>query len=59
MDAGWSDIGLWSSLWDFAEKDDSGNAITGDSLLVDVKNSLVRADDKLVALLGLDDVVVV
>ena len=59
MNAGWSDIGSWSSLWDVAEKDDSGNAITGDSLLVDVKNSLVRTDDKLVALLGLDDVIVV
>ena len=59
MNAGWSDIGSWSSMWDVAEKDDSGNAIKGDSLLVDVKNSLVRADDKLVAVLGLDDVVVV
>ena len=59
LDAGWSDIGSWSSLWDVAEKDDAGNAITGDAIVVDATNSLVRADDKLVALLGLDDVVVV
>ncbi|MDB2557600.1 mannose-1-phosphate guanylyltransferase/mannose-6-phosphate isomerase [Luminiphilus sp.] len=59
MNAGWNDIGSWSSLWDVAEKDDAGNAVTGDAIVVDTTNSLVRADDKLVALLGLDDVVVV
>lgn len=59
LDAGWNDIGSWSSLWDVAEKDDAGNALTGDVIVVDSTNSLVRADDRLVALLGLDDVVVV
>lgn len=59
MDAGWNDIGSWSSLWDVAEKDENGNAALGDVMLLDSKNSLVRADDKLVALVGLDDVVVV
>jgi mannose-1-phosphate guanylyltransferase len=59
IDAGWSDIGSWSSFWDVAEKDDAGNAITGDAIVVDATNSLVRTDDKLVALLGLDDVVVI
>ena len=42
-----------------AEKDDAGNAITGDAIVVDATNSLVRTDDKLEALLGLDDVVVI
>lgn len=59
IDAGWSDIGSWSSLWDAAEKDVAGNAIAGDAIVVDATNSLVRTDDKLVALLGLDDVVVI
>ena len=58
-DAGWNDIGSWSSLWDVSDKDDSGNATTGDVKLIDTRNSLVRADEKLVALVGLDDVVVV
>lgn len=59
MDAGWSDIGSWSSLWDVLRKDESGNATLGDTILIDTNNSLVRADDKLVALLGLEDLVVV
>ncbi len=59
VDAGWNDIGSWSSLWDVAEKDDAGNAVTGDAIVVDATNSLVRTDDKLVALLGLNDVVVI
>ena len=59
MDAGWNDIGSWTSLWNVSDKDDSGNAMAGDVKLIDTKNSFVRADDKLVALIGLDNVVVV
>lgn len=59
MDAGWNDIGSWSSLWDVSDKDESGNATAGDVMLIDTKNSLIRADETLVALVGLDDVVVV
>jgi mannose-1-phosphate guanylyltransferase len=59
MDAGWSDIGSWSSLWSASEKDDDGNAISGDVISLDTKNSIVRTDDRLVAVLGLNDVVVV
>ena len=59
MDAGWNDIGSWSSLWDVSDKDDSGNAAMGDVMLLDTKNSFVRADEKLIAVVGLDDVVVI
>ena len=59
LDAGWNDIGSWSSLWDISKKDESGNAASGDVKLYDTANCLVRADDKLVALLGIEDVVVV
>lgn len=59
MDAGWNDIGSWSSLWDISGKDEFGNVTLGDVLLNGTANSLVRADDKLVAVVGLDDVVVV
>ena len=59
MDAGWNDIGSWSSLWDVSDKDEAGNATSGDVLLHGTANSLVKADDKLVAVVGLDDVVVV
>ena len=59
MNAGWNDIGSWSSLWDVADKDESGNVILGDVILHRTANSFVRTCDKLVALIGLDDVVVV
>ena len=59
MAAGWDDIGSWSSLWDVADKDGYGNAVSGDTLLLDTRNSFVKADDKLVALLGVDDLVVI
>ena len=59
MDAGWNDIGSWSSLWDVCDKDENGNAVSGDVILHDAKNSYIRADDKLVAALGIDDLVIV
>nr|WP_298145975.1 mannose-1-phosphate guanylyltransferase/mannose-6-phosphate isomerase [uncultured Pseudomonas sp.] len=59
LDAGWSDIGCWSSLWDVQDKDAQGNAATGDVLMEDCRNCLVHSTDKLVTLIGLDDLVVV
>ncbi len=59
MNAGWSDIGSWSSLWDISEKDDNGNATHGDIILHETSNSYVRTDGKLVATLGVDNLVVV
>jgi len=59
MDAGWNDIGSWSSIWDVSEKDESGNAVSGDVMVLDSKNSFVRSDDKLVTVIGLHDIVIV
>lgn len=59
MDAGWNDIGSWSSLWDVSDKDDSGNAAMGDVILLDTKNSFIRTDEKLIAVVGLNNVVVI
>ena len=59
IDAGWNDIGSWSSLWDVAARDERGNSTSGDVMLMDVTNSFVRADDRLVAVIGLSDAVVV
>ena len=59
MNAGWNDIGSWSSLWDVSEKDEAGNAVSGDVMLLDSKNSFVRSDDKLVTGMGLHDIVIV
>ena len=59
MDAGWSDIGSWSSLWEINDKDRNGNSISGDVVLHNSKGCYVRADDKLVAAVGVDDLVIV
>lgn len=59
MDAGWSDIGSWSSLWDISEKDSEGNSTHGDVILYNTHNSYVRTDNKLVAVIGVDGLVIV
>ena len=59
LDAGWSDVGSWSSLWETADKDPQGNATVGDVMLHDTTNSYVNAEGKLVSVIGLDNVVVV
>ncbi len=59
LDAGWSDVGSWSSLWETAEKDTRGNVIVGDAILEGVNNSYINAEQRLISVIGLDDVVVV
>jgi len=59
MDVGWSDIGSWSSLWDVSEKNNDGNVCHGDVLLHETNNSFVRTDGKLVATIGVDNLVIV
>ena len=58
---GWSDVGSWDTLWEISLKDQSGNAACGNSpaLFEDTKNALVYSPDKLVALVGMKDVIVV
>ncbi len=58
VDIGWNDVGSWSALWDVAERDADGNACHGDVIVVDSRNSYAYAN-RLVALVGVDDVVVV
>ena len=59
MDAGWSDVGSWSTLWEVSEKDDNGNVTRGDAMLHNVKDSYVYGEERLISVIGLDDVVVV
>jgi mannose-1-phosphate guanylyltransferase/mannose-1-phosphate guanylyltransferase/mannose-6-phosphate isomerase len=58
-DIGWNDIGSWSALWEVAHKDGQGNAMRGDVLLEDARNNFVRAESRMVAMLGVSDLVVV
>jgi len=57
--AGWSDVGSWATLWEIDEQDRDGNVVKGDAVVRDVHRSYVRADGRFVAVVGLDDVVVV
>lgn len=60
VDCGWSDVGSWSSLWEVAERDADGNVQLGDTLAIDTGDSYIQAaDDRLVAALGVRDLVIV
>lgn len=59
LQAAWSDVGSWSSLWDVHPKDEHGNALVGDVISHDSHNCLVHSQGKLISLVGLQDVVVV
>ena len=58
-DIGWSDIGSWASLWQASEADSAGNVTSGDVHLDQVNNSYIRADSRLVAAIGVSDMVIV
>lgn len=59
LDAQWNDVGSWSALWDVTAKDDSGNAINGDVVTVDTLNSYIHGSGKLIATVGIRDLVIV
>src|SRR6476646_2372514 len=59
LDAQWTDVGAWDALWQIGEKDSRGNVVHGDVHLADTANALVVAQHRLVACVGLEDVVVV
>jgi mannose-1-phosphate guanylyltransferase len=56
---GWSDVGAWSSLFDIWPKDPKGNALRTESLLLESENCLVYSREKLTALVGVKDLIVV
>ncbi len=64
LDAGWSDVGSWSALWEISPKDEHGNACLGagadcHAIMQDTSNSLVFSERRLVATLGVDNLVVI
>ena len=59
LDAGWNDVGSWSSLWEVCDKDETGNRIHGDVLTHASHNCLLHSESRLVAAIGLDDIIVV
>jgi len=59
LDAGWSDVGAWSSLWEVGDKDAAGNVTRGDVFTHQAENCLIYSDSSHVAAIGLKDMVVV
>ena len=59
LQAGWSDLGAWDALWAAMERDDANNVVFGDAILEASENTLVHATGRLVAGIGLRDLVVV
>ena len=59
LDAGWSDIGDWSSVWKNSNKDINGNVKRGEIILRETKNSYFRSEHKLIVGLGVEDLIVV
>jgi mannose-1-phosphate guanylyltransferase/mannose-6-phosphate isomerase len=59
VDMSWSDVGSFRTLWDLAEKDETGNVAQGPTALYDVEGCLVRSESIPVALIGVDNLVVI
>ena len=59
LNAGWSDLGAWDSVWDVLKKDKQGNVHNGDVLYTGSKNNLVHATSRLVSMVGVEDLIVI
>ncbi|HEY0664596.1 MAG TPA: mannose-1-phosphate guanylyltransferase/mannose-6-phosphate isomerase [Gallionella sp.] len=58
-DIGWNDVGSWQAVHEIADKDEDGNALQGNVISFGCKNSLIRAEKRLVAAIGVEDMCVV
>jgi len=59
LQTSWSDVGSWSSIWELSEQDSEGNVARGDVLTHNTRNSLFMAENRCIAAVGLDDMIVV
>lgn len=58
-DLGWNDVGSWSALDELLEKDKNGNVIRGDSILLDTRNSIFYSEERMIAAIGVEDLIIV
>jgi mannose-1-phosphate guanylyltransferase / mannose-6-phosphate isomerase len=56
---GWSDVGSWDALWEIQEKSADGNVTEGDVMTEGVRNTYIKAETRMVAALGVEDLVIV
>jgi mannose-1-phosphate guanylyltransferase/mannose-6-phosphate isomerase len=59
LDAGWSDVGSWAALHDISDRDGDGNVVSGDVVMVDCHNSHICGSSRLVAAVGIEDLIIV
>tara|TARA_X000000368_G_scaffold45494_2_gene32639 strand:- start:480 stop:1961 length:1482 start_codon:yes stop_codon:yes gene_type:complete len=59
VDLGWTDVGGFEALWSVSERSEDGNAVQGDVITIDTRDSYIRTDGKLVATVGVKDLVLV
>ena len=59
LNAGWNDVGSWIALWDIQQKDKDGNVSKGDVISLDTTDSYIHAGKRTVAVIGLDNIVIV
>lgn len=59
VEMGWNDVGSWDALWDLHDKTPEGNVVQGDVLASDVSNTFIKAENRMVAAVGVDDLVIV
>lgn len=59
VDMGWNDVGSWAALWEVQNKDSNGNSLRGDVIAENVQNSLIRSQNRVVAAVGVKDLIVV
>jgi mannose-1-phosphate guanylyltransferase/mannose-6-phosphate isomerase len=59
LDAGWSDVGAWSAVWELGGGDTDGNVMQGDVTVIESTGCLVRSEHRLVGLVGVQDLIVV
>jgi mannose-1-phosphate guanylyltransferase/mannose-1-phosphate guanylyltransferase/mannose-6-phosphate isomerase len=59
VDMDWSDVGSWEALYDASPRDQQGNAVSGEALVVDSSGCLIRSEGILVTAVGVEDLVIV
>ncbi len=59
LDAGWSDLGSWSAIWEISAKDENNNVIHGDVMAEDTYNSIIQSNSRLVATIGCENLLVI
>lgn len=59
LSAGWNDVGSWDAIWQIGEKNEAGNVVKGDVFTHDVSSSLLQAESRMIAAIGIQDMIVV